>query len=83
MDGLLAVPGHLLEDGPAGWIGKGFEDVARCSTHAKNHNYLVMVLSRHIQDSFAVRSFSIKSAGDPLNDRKADNDKTLARGKSG
>jgi hypothetical protein len=44
VDGLFALPGQLLEDGPASRVGKSTEDVIGTGRlHAQNHNRTVMV----------------------------------------
>ena len=44
VDGLFALPGQLLEEGPAGWVGKSAKHVIGMGRlHLHNHNRLAMV----------------------------------------
>jgi hypothetical protein len=49
VDGLFALPCQLLEERAAGGVGEGAKDVIGIGLlHVKNHNRLVMILSREV-----------------------------------
>jgi hypothetical protein len=49
----------VLEESAAGGVGEGTEDVIWvCRLHVKNHNYLVMVLSRGLLHEWCARGGS-------------------------